>query len=89
MPLIGFLYMVGTIKQVVDNPKLQEQLEKYVEAGLLPKLGDGNSEPLIKSNLRASDSDKYQKNCSPTSERNQYNYSRVSASKVVNDNTTN
>lgn len=38
MPISGFMYMVSVIKNLLDNEKMQEQIEKYIEAGLLPKL---------------------------------------------------
>ncbi len=48
MPLPGFLYMVSIIKNLVDDPKVQKMVEKYVELGLLPPVdtqapqSDGN-----------------------------------------------
>ena len=47
MPISGFMYdissnsfnnMVSVIKNLLENSQMQEQIEKYIEAGLLPKL---------------------------------------------------
>jgi hypothetical protein len=36
MPLSGFLYMASIISGLINDPKMQDQIKKYVEAGLLP-----------------------------------------------------
>lgn len=43
MPLPGFLYMVSIIRGLMEDPKMQEVVKKYVELGLLPKASDGVS----------------------------------------------
>lgn len=36
MPIPGFMYMVSVVKGLLDNPKMAEQIERYIDAGLLP-----------------------------------------------------
>ncbi|WP_073014953.1 hypothetical protein [Roseibium suaedae] len=44
MPLPGFLYMLSVIKGLMDDPKMQEVINKYTELGLLPSQQQGASE---------------------------------------------
>ena len=47
MPLPGFFYMLSVIKNLVDDPKMQKIVEKYVDIGLLPnpeQVGKGAAE---------------------------------------------
>lgn len=37
MPLPGFLYMTSLILNLIEDPKMQALVEKYVELGLLPE----------------------------------------------------
>lgn len=37
MPLPGFLYMLSVIKGLMDDPKMQQVIEKYSQLGLLPQ----------------------------------------------------
>lgn len=37
MPIAGFMYSISIINKLLGDPKMTEQLKKYVEAGLLPK----------------------------------------------------
>lgn len=37
MPLPGFLYMISVIQGLMEDPKMQAVVEKYVELGLLPE----------------------------------------------------
>lgn len=39
MPLPGFLYMISVIKGLMEDPKMQQVIEKYSELGLLPQAG--------------------------------------------------
>lgn len=40
MPLPGFLYMLSVVKGLMEDPKMQEAIRKYVELGLLPTDAD-------------------------------------------------
>lgn len=36
MPVPGFMYMVSVVKGLLENPKMIEQIQRYIDAGLLP-----------------------------------------------------
>ena len=44
MPLPGFLYMLSVIKGLMEDPKMQEVIQKYTELGLLPSPQRSTSE---------------------------------------------
>jgi hypothetical protein len=41
MPVSGFMYMASVMQNLLQNEEMQEQIKKYIEAGLLPKMNDG------------------------------------------------
>lgn len=45
MPIAGFMYSVSIINKLLTDPKMNDQLKKYIEAGLLPKPNDVKSSP--------------------------------------------
>jgi hypothetical protein len=36
MPVAGFMYMVSVVKGLLENPKMIAQIQRYIDAGLLP-----------------------------------------------------
>ncbi len=50
MPISGFMYMVSVIKNLLENSQMQDQIQKYIEAGLLPKL-EPQANPFDQENI--------------------------------------
>lgn len=36
MPIAGFMYMVSIVKGLLETPQMIEQIQRYIDAGLLP-----------------------------------------------------
>ncbi|PWW03693.1 hypothetical protein DFR52_101379 [Hoeflea marina] len=45
MPLPGFLYMLSVIRGLMEEPKMQQIIEKYIELGLINRKPDDADGP--------------------------------------------
>ncbi|MBF4382288.1 hypothetical protein EA848_13400 [Vibrio anguillarum] len=44
MPASGFMYMVSMVKNMLEDPRMNEELEKLIAAGFLPSPSDAPQE---------------------------------------------
>ncbi|MDA5544131.1 peptide chain release factor 1 [Yersinia rochesterensis] len=49
MPASGFMYMVSMVKNMLEDPRMQQEIDNMINANLLPLSGDGEGNDEIKS----------------------------------------
>ncbi|MBX9488990.1 peptide chain release factor 1 [Yersinia enterocolitica] len=50
MPASGFMYMVSMVKNMLENPQMQQEIENMINANLLPISGGGEGDNEIENN---------------------------------------
>ncbi|HEN3622692.1 TPA: peptide chain release factor 1 [Yersinia enterocolitica] len=50
MPASGFIYMVSMVKNMLENPQMQQEIENMINANLLPISGGGEGDNEIENN---------------------------------------
>ncbi|CNH42041.1 hypothetical protein [Yersinia pekkanenii] len=49
MPASGFMYMVSMVKNMLEDPRMQQEIDNMINANLLPSSGDEEGNDEIKS----------------------------------------
>ncbi|WP_145600847.1 peptide chain release factor 1 [Yersinia frederiksenii] len=49
MPASGFMYMVSMVNNMLEDPRMQQEIDNMINANLLPLSGDGEGNDEIES----------------------------------------
>ncbi|CFQ41373.1 Peptide chain release factor 1 [Yersinia frederiksenii] len=52
MPASGFMYMVSMVKNMLEDPRMEQEIKNLINSGLLPSMDNSNDNIVEEVNLK-------------------------------------